>query len=118
MATYVLFHGASSESWYWHRVIPELQRLGHEVMAPDLPCDDDAARLAEYADTVIDAIGGRLPVARSGSPRTDAIGRSKRERQAISRSSAFVPGDDRSHSRLASSIDPRVERVARPHGSS
>jgi dienelactone hydrolase len=29
------------------------------VVAPDLPCDDDAAGLAEYADTVIEAIGDR-----------------------------------------------------------
>jgi hypothetical protein len=27
--------------------------------APDLPCDDDSAGLAEYADTVANAIGGR-----------------------------------------------------------
>ncbi len=25
MATYVLIHGAASDSWYWHRVLPELQ---------------------------------------------------------------------------------------------
>ena len=24
MATYVLIHGAASDSWYWHRVTPEL----------------------------------------------------------------------------------------------
>ncbi len=59
MATYVLIHGASSDSWYWHRMVPELQRRGHDVVAPDLPCDDDAAGLAEYADTVVDAIGER-----------------------------------------------------------
>jgi pimeloyl-ACP methyl ester carboxylesterase len=28
-------------------------------MSPDLPCDDDSAGLAEYADTVVDAIGDR-----------------------------------------------------------
>jgi pimeloyl-ACP methyl ester carboxylesterase len=59
MATYVLIHGASSDSWYWHLVVPELQRLGHDVVAPDLPSDDDAAGLAEYADAVMDAIGAR-----------------------------------------------------------
>ncbi|MBV9280619.1 MAG: alpha/beta hydrolase [Chloroflexi bacterium] len=58
MATYVLIHGASSDSWYWHRVVPELRRLGHDVVAPDLP-SDDAAGLAEYADTVVDAIDDR-----------------------------------------------------------
>jgi pimeloyl-ACP methyl ester carboxylesterase len=59
MATYVLIHGASSDSWYWHLVIPSLQERGHDVVAPDLPSDDDAAGLKEYADTVIDAIGDR-----------------------------------------------------------
>jgi pimeloyl-ACP methyl ester carboxylesterase len=59
MATYVLIHGASSDSWYWHRVVPELQRLGHDVVAPDLPSDDDAAGLVEYTDTVVAAIGDR-----------------------------------------------------------
>jgi pimeloyl-ACP methyl ester carboxylesterase len=59
MATYVLIHGAASDSWYWHRVVPELEARGHEVVAPDLPCDDDSAGLAEYADTVVEAIGDR-----------------------------------------------------------
>jgi pimeloyl-ACP methyl ester carboxylesterase len=62
MATYVLIHGASSDSWYWHRVVPKLQRLGHAVVAPDLPIDDDAAGLAEYAHAVVDAIGHRRDV--------------------------------------------------------
>ena len=59
MATYVLIHGAGSDSWYWHLVVPELRERGHDVVAPDLPCDDDAAGLAEYADTVVEAIGDR-----------------------------------------------------------
>ena len=59
MATYVLIHGAGSDSWYWHRVVPELRALGHDVVAPDLPCDDDSAGLKEYADAVVDAIGDR-----------------------------------------------------------
>lgn len=56
MATYALIHGAGSDSWYWHLVAPELQVRGHAVVAPDLPCDDDAAGLAEYAEVVVDAI--------------------------------------------------------------
>jgi len=59
LATYVLIHGAASDSWYWYRVIPELRARGHDVVAPDLPCDDDSAGLSEYADTVVDAIGDR-----------------------------------------------------------
>ena len=56
MATYVLIHGAGADSWYWHLVRPELTSLGHDVVAVDLPCDDDAAGLAEYADCVVRAV--------------------------------------------------------------
>jgi len=57
VATYVLIHGAGGDSWYWHRVVPRLASLGHDVVAVDLPCDDDAAGLSEYADCVVDATG-------------------------------------------------------------
>ena len=62
MATYVLIHGAGSDSWYWHLVAPELEALGHDVVAVDLPCDDDSAGLGEYADTVVEAVGDRPDV--------------------------------------------------------
>ena len=57
--TYVLIPGAASDSWYWHLVAPALRERGGDVVAVDLPCEDDAAGLAEYAGTVVDAIGGR-----------------------------------------------------------
>jgi pimeloyl-ACP methyl ester carboxylesterase len=59
MATFVLIHGGGDVGWYWHLVEAELRRRGHDVVAPDLPCDDDAAGLEEYTDTVVDAIGHR-----------------------------------------------------------
>ena len=59
MATYVLIHGAGSDGWYWHLVAAQLRALGHDVIAPDLPCDDDTAGLDTYTDTVVDAIGER-----------------------------------------------------------
>jgi pimeloyl-ACP methyl ester carboxylesterase len=59
MATFVLLHGAGSDSWYWHLVAPLLRARGHDVVAPDLPCDDDAAGLAEYVEVALDAIGDR-----------------------------------------------------------
>ena len=59
MATYALIHGGGDVGWYWHQVEAELLKRGHDVVAPDLPCDDDAAGLSEYADTVVDAIGDR-----------------------------------------------------------
>jgi pimeloyl-ACP methyl ester carboxylesterase len=62
MATYVLVHGAGSDSWYWHVVAPLLGERGHEVVTPDLPCDDDGAGIDDYAQVVIDAIGDRTDV--------------------------------------------------------
>ena len=57
MATFALIHGGGDVGWYWHVVARELGRRGHDVVAPDLPCDDDSAGLPEYVDTVVDAIG-------------------------------------------------------------
>jgi pimeloyl-ACP methyl ester carboxylesterase len=59
LATFVLIHGASGSAWYWHLLEPELRERGHEVVTMDLPCDDDSAGLAEYTDTVVDAIRDR-----------------------------------------------------------
>jgi pimeloyl-ACP methyl ester carboxylesterase len=58
MTNYVLVPGAGGSAWYWHRVVPELRRRGHEAVAVDLPAADDQAGLPEYAAAVIDAIGG------------------------------------------------------------
>lgn len=59
MATYVLIHGAGDVGWYWHLVESELRARGHDVIAPDMPVDDESAGLTQYADTVIGAIGDR-----------------------------------------------------------
>lgn len=59
MATLVLLPGAASDSWYWHLVVPELRAAGHDVVAVDLPVDDDASGLAQYAAAALDAIGDR-----------------------------------------------------------
>jgi pimeloyl-ACP methyl ester carboxylesterase len=59
MATFALIHGGGDVGWYWHLVERELRKRGHDVVAPDLPCDDDTAGLRDYADTVVEAIGDR-----------------------------------------------------------
>jgi pimeloyl-ACP methyl ester carboxylesterase len=61
--TFVLVPGAGGQGWYWHRLIPELERRGHAAVAVDLPADDDTAGLDAYADAVIAAIGERQHVA-------------------------------------------------------
>jgi len=55
--TFVLIPGAGGTAWYWHRVVPLLREAGHEAIAVDLPGDDPAAGLPEYADLVVSAIG-------------------------------------------------------------
>jgi pimeloyl-ACP methyl ester carboxylesterase len=55
--TYALIHGAGDTGWYWHLVAARLRDRGNEAVAMDLPCEDDSAGLAEYADTVVDAVG-------------------------------------------------------------
>jgi pimeloyl-ACP methyl ester carboxylesterase len=63
MATYVLVPGADGRAWYWHRLVPELERRGHEVVAVDLPIDDPSAGLTECADAIVAAIGqAREPI--------------------------------------------------------
>jgi hypothetical protein len=59
MASYVLIHGGGDTAWHWRLLAAELRARGHDVVAPDLPYEDDTAGLAEYADTVVDAIGDR-----------------------------------------------------------
>lgn len=59
MSTFVLIHGAGDVGWYWHLVESELRARGHDVVAPDLPADDESAELGDYADAVVDAIGDR-----------------------------------------------------------
>jgi pimeloyl-ACP methyl ester carboxylesterase len=59
VSTYVLIHGAASDSWYWHRVVPLLRARGHDVVTPDLPCDDDSAGFSEYAGAVVEEVGSR-----------------------------------------------------------
>ncbi|MGD7705044.1 alpha/beta fold hydrolase [Microlunatus sp. Y2014] len=56
MTTYVLIHGAGDGAWSWHLVARALESVGHDVVAPDLPADDDSATLEDYRDAAVDAV--------------------------------------------------------------
>ena len=59
MATFALIHGGGGSAWDWHLVVPELRERGQQVVAVDLPSDDESAGWWDYADAVVDAIGYR-----------------------------------------------------------
>jgi pimeloyl-ACP methyl ester carboxylesterase len=59
MSTFVLIHGGGDVGWSWHLVEAELRARGHDVLAPDLPGDDESHTLTDYADAVVDAVDGR-----------------------------------------------------------
>ncbi|HYI65883.1 MAG TPA: alpha/beta hydrolase [Candidatus Limnocylindrales bacterium] len=62
MATYALVPGGGGDPWDWHRLVPELEGRGHDVVAVALPAGDEAAGWAEYADAIVEAIGDRTQV--------------------------------------------------------
>jgi alpha-beta hydrolase superfamily lysophospholipase len=60
MARFVLVHGAWHGGWCWERLAAELRERGHEVSAPDLPCEelgwtvhDYAARAGSDAESIV-----------------------------------------------------------------
>jgi pimeloyl-ACP methyl ester carboxylesterase len=59
MAHFLLIHGACHGGWCWDRVAPLLAERGHTSTAPDLPCDDPSAGLAEYTGAALDGLGER-----------------------------------------------------------
>jgi len=55
---FVLVPGAGGTAWYWHRVVPMLEAIGHSAVAVDLPGDDETAGLPEYAALTLAAAQG------------------------------------------------------------
>ena len=52
MASFSLVHGAWHGGWCWDAVRAELEARGHAVQTPDLPSEDVAAGVEEYAAAV------------------------------------------------------------------
>ena len=57
--TYVLIPGAGCTPWHWHLLTAELEARGQEVIAVDLPCEDESAGLDSYCEAVVTAVGRR-----------------------------------------------------------
>lgn len=62
MSSIILVHGAFHGAWCWHRVVPELRRLGHRVQAVDLPghgtdsADRSQVTLDDYVERLAAAV--------------------------------------------------------------
>ncbi len=61
MATFALIDGAGDVDRYWHLVARVLRENDHEVVAPDLSCDDDSADLGGTRTPSSMQSGMRLP---------------------------------------------------------
>lgn len=61
MANFLLIHGAWHGAWCWHRVIPELEALGHRVVAIDLP--GHGVDKTPTAEVTLDAYAERVGAA-------------------------------------------------------
>lgn len=58
MATFVLVHGSFHGAWCWHKLLPELEALGHRAVALDLPAQGDDE--TPIADATLDANVARV----------------------------------------------------------
>lgn len=61
---FVLIPGAGGSDWYWNRLEPLLNARGHQTLPIQLPADDPAAGLEQYAACVVEAVA---------EPRTDLV---------------------------------------------
>lgn len=66
MSTFVLIHGGGSSAWDWHLVTPLLEQMGHNVVAVDLPIEDEDAGLEDYVEVVAAAVGNNAAVGNRG----------------------------------------------------
>lgn len=58
MARFVLIPGAGGEAWFYHLLVEELERRGHEAIAVDIAEDDPRLGLEDYARQVLAAAAG------------------------------------------------------------
>ena len=85
---FVLIHGGFHGAWCWSRTIPELENLGHEAIAVDIPGHgeraDEEATLAGRLDAVLNVVqpgdvlvghsGGGLEITRAADAAPELIG--------------------------------------------
>jgi pimeloyl-ACP methyl ester carboxylesterase len=57
VSIFALVHGAWHGPWCWDRVTGPLREHGHAVVVPDLPSEDTALGLEDYADVIEGELG-------------------------------------------------------------
>lgn len=62
MATFVLIPGAGGHGAYWNRLIPALERRGHEAVGIDIPENEPGTHLTDWVGFVDRAVGDRSDV--------------------------------------------------------
>jgi len=84
---FVLIHGGFHGAWCWSRTIPELERLGHDAVAIDIPGHgervDEEATMAGRLDAVLEVLepgdvlvghsGGGLEITRAADAASDVV---------------------------------------------
>jgi hypothetical protein len=116
VATYVSIPGGGGDPWEWHRLVPELERRGHEAIAVRLPSEDVAAGWSEYADAVGASIGhrGEVIVAESMGGFTAPIVCTLRRVDLLVLLNAMIPVPGETFNAWAAFADVRFADVEEP----
>jgi pimeloyl-ACP methyl ester carboxylesterase len=109
----VAIHGAFHGAWCWEPLQPELERLGHQLVAVDLPISDPTAAGERYAETVAEQIGhGEPPVllahSMAGLVAPLVAARTPVRRMVFLAAFLPVPGMSANEQRAREPIDPPV----------
>ncbi|MBV7408609.1 alpha/beta fold hydrolase [Maritimibacter sp. DP1N21-5] len=105
MARFLLIHGSNHGAWCWEAVVRNLQELGHDALAIDLPGAGsdktplEEVTLASYADAVLGAVDGpTILVAHSagGFAITEAAERDPSNIEGLVYVTAYVPAPGKS----------------------
>lgn len=58
MSLFCLVHGPYLSTWSWDLLTKEMEARGHQTVAVDLPIEDPAGGVAQYAEVVNEALQG------------------------------------------------------------
>ena len=102
MSEFLLVHGSCHGAWCWRDVVPELQSLGHQVKAIDLPSHGadktpvEDVTLDLYAEAIVNAIDSQAIVvghSMAGYPITAAAERAPEKIEKLIYLCAYVPSN-------------------------